>query len=86
MGRARVSVVLAGVSLAAAACAGPPVPAGSSVHWACTTLNSRQQYFRGYGTTREQAFDMAMERCRQNGADPITCIGSPDKCSPPSGG
>jgi len=86
----RVAMGILGVLHAAGAipaCASSaPVPTGSRIHWACTTLNARQQYFRGYGTSREQAFQMAMNRCRRNGVDPITCMGSPDRCSPPVDG
>ena len=57
----------------------------NSTTWTCTTLDMSQQYFTGYGDSREAAFDSAMQQCKFNAPDATTCMGSPDRCKPPSG-
>ena len=42
-------------------------------------------FFKGYGTTREQAFESAMNQCKFNAPDATTCTGNPDRCTPPKG-
>ncbi len=54
--------------------------------WVCTTLDASQQYFQGYGTTREQAFQSSMQKCKMEAPDSMTCMGDPNKCMPPKGG
>ena len=52
--------------------------------WNCTAL-SGTQYFQGYGASREQAFDSAMQQCKLNAPDSMGCMGDPNKCIPPKG-
>lgn len=53
--------------------------------WACTTYDMNQEYFKGYGDSRESAFESAMQQCKFNAPDPTTCIGSADHCRAPEG-
>lgn len=57
----------------------------SSNSWACTVL-SEEQYFQGFGESREQAFQSAMDNCNLNAAQASACMGDPQKCMPPKGG
>mgnify|MGYP001382628139 CR=1 FL=1 len=41
------------------------------------------QYFRAFGTTREQTFESVMAQCKLESMDGSTCIGDPQKCMPP---
>jgi hypothetical protein len=45
-----------------------------------------QEYFTGYGDSKEAAFASAMQQCKFNAPDATTCMGSMDRCKPPSGG
>lgn len=58
----------------------------NSTTWTCTTLDMNQEYFTGYGDTKEAAFASAMQQCKFNAPDATTCMGSMDRCKPPSGG
>jgi len=57
----------------------------NSTSWACTVL-SGEQYFQGFGESREQAFQSAMDSCKLNAAQSSECMGDPNKCMPPKGG
>jgi hypothetical protein len=56
-----------------------------STSWACTVL-ADEQYFQGYGASREQAFQSAMDNCKLNSMQSSDCMGDPQKCMPPKGG
>jgi hypothetical protein len=65
-----------------AACSGAG-GGGNRINWTCTAL-AGEQYFQGYGATREQAFESAMQQCNMNAPDASSCMGAADKCIPPS--
>lgn len=85
-GQARIGLwLLAGSALAGAVVACSSLQTGNpSIHWTCTAL-AEQQYFKGYGVTREQAFESAMKYCKSGARNSMACIGNPDKCMPPEG-
>jgi hypothetical protein len=53
--------------------------------WVCTAL-AEEQYFQGYGQSREQAFQAAMDSCKMNSMQADECMGDPQRCMPPKGG
>jgi len=57
----------------------------SSDTWTCTALDMSEQYFQGYGTTRQQAYEEAMQKCRLNAPDGTTCHAAEKECMPPRG-
>jgi hypothetical protein len=78
----RASIVLA-FAAAFAAC-GTQGTAISSNSWTCSAL-AGETFFKGYGMTREQAFESAMNQCKLNAPDANMCTGDPDRCMPPAG-
>ena len=54
--------------------------------WVCTSYDMNQEYFTGYGDSKEAAFESAMQQCKFNAPDATTCMGSLERCKPPSGG
>lgn len=75
-------IAILGTVCALVGCAGGP--GANRTQWVCTTL-AMEQYFQGYGTSREQAFDSSMQQCKMNAAEPSACMGDPAKCKAPSG-
>lgn len=78
--RALIAVAL-GATLAACSTQGTEISPDS---WTCTTL-AGELYFKGYGMTREQAFESAMNQCKFNAPDSTSCQGDPNRCMPPKG-
>lgn len=52
--------------------------------WTCTAL-AGEQYFKGYGSSRAQAYEAALQACRMNAPDATTCQADESKCMPPAG-
>lgn len=51
--------------------------------WECQAYDMDGQYFRAWGTSREQTFESVMAQCRLQSMDGSTCHGDPEKCMPP---
>jgi hypothetical protein len=56
----------------------------SSNSWTCSAL-AGELFFKGYGTTREQAFESATNQCQLNAPDANMCTADPNRCTPPAG-
>ncbi len=55
----------------------------SPTDWECQAYDMDGQYFRAYGSDRDQTFQSVMAQCRLQSMDGSTCMGSADKCMPP---
>ena len=78
--RALITIAFA-VTLAACGTQGTEISPNS---WTCSVL-AGELFFKGYGTTREQAFQSAMSQCQINAPDATMCTGDPNHCMPPKG-
>jgi len=78
----RILCLLALLALVVAAC-GTPGSGISPTDWECQAYDMHGQYFRAFGTTREQTFESVMAQCKLESMDGSTCIGDPQKCMPP---
>ncbi|MCC6639682.1 MAG: hypothetical protein IT386_00810 [Deltaproteobacteria bacterium] len=78
--KARFAISL--VMLLAAGCGFAGTGIGPT-DWECQAYDMNGQYFRAWGTDRQQTFESVMAQCRLQSMDGSTCIGDPEKCMPP---